>query len=1524
MNVDDHGATEDEYIARLAALDDALRSRRPTNVLDESGSLLPLERRRLEQNGAWCEFVRAAWTSESDSPAPEESRAPLDGNTPRRFGRYEVRHELGRGSYGVVFLADDPRLRRQVALKLPRPEVLVTAEMRRRFEREAHAAAVLDHPNVVPVFDAGEEGSIIFIASAYCPGPTLAAWLKEREEPVPPRKAALIMLALARAIAHAHGRGVLHRDLKPGNIVLEPLPDGAPATPDRDALSFTPRVTDFGLARLTATGPGAAAATQTGEVIGTPSYMSPEQAVGAGGAVGPATDVYGLGAILYALLTGRPPFQADSAIDTLVVLRTQEPIAPSRLRLRLPRALETICLKCLHKAPQGRYASAEALAEDLDRFLAGRPVVARRVGALEQFQRWCIRNPLLATVSVTAALLTVVLAVGSTIAALTFRDQRNRLETEQGKTSANLVRALNAEHTANDRLEQTQKAERQARLELGKSLQAEGAALERTGLVGQRFASLHRLKAAASVFREHPDGRARLAELRDQAITAMGLTDLRPLWQRDTGAVMSITCDRALKRYAIIEPAAKPEVGGQTVVRSLDDDRELFRIPRPEIWFRSAFAAFSPDGQYLAVGGGGVYFDVWHVERRERIFHQPTRTEAHAFLPDGRRLVFGPLEKDLVVWDLVDRQEVKRLPLGFPPKSLCLDPPGRRIAANAREPAPCEVRIIDLETGQQLTNWTENVGDYPMSWSADGRLLAIGYGSGRSFVWDVERGRLASVLATGAAASEFAPFGSMLATTNAEGMRLWDAAQGESLVHAPLCTPRGFSPDGRRLAFHDGSHLGIWEVAHDQELITLHLGLVGNRAETIGQAAVRAAGFSPDGRLAAVSTDEAVYLHDGHTGRDLAQLKAKSCWSVLFDRDVRNLITYGEQGLFRWPIGDDPAGGIGALRIGPPVLVRETTSDAGFKASWLPDGRTLAILETTSARISLVDTNAPFPARKRVESLSTLSGSRMLSVAVSLDGRWAAAGDANDVGIYVWDLPGRRLERTLSAGDSLADSQTVARFSPDGRWLVSSSNVAPACGYYFWEVGTWKRGPFIARSISPTWPEPVFSPDGQVIALSVSNQQIRLAEAATGRTLAHLTTLEPRGAIPFAFSPDGTRLIVSAGVTALMWDLRRIRDRLRTMDLDWDQPPYRPEDDSPGAALPSIRSIRLIGEALEPVARRAAELAAVDAKLRDHPDDPDARFERGWLKLRMAKASEAIADLKRGLSLRPDDGDAPFLLAEACTQAGNPAAAKATLEKYLARSPSDIDARAMHGQAALQLGRLQEAADEFTKVLDADPRRDSVRSRRAQTWLRLGRSQEALADVDELIQNYPKDPTLYELRSQVNDRLGHPERALADLKKAVESPVGGAHHANNLAWRLATGPVVLRDPKQALVMARKAVGLTPGESVYLNTLGVAQYRAGLYSEAIATLEQSFGAAKGASEPFDLFFLAMARCKLGQFTLARANFDQAVEWRRSHPKGTTPGWSDELHEFQAEAKALLNAVSSELPDDVFGSDPSSQP
>jgi hypothetical protein len=312
--------------------------------------------------------------------------APYGGPPLTALGHYRVRRELGRGGFGIVFLAEDTRLGRPVALKVPRPEALAQADLRQRFLREARAAAGLDHPNVVPVYDTGEVGEISYIASAYCPGDNLAAWLRRQPGPVEPRRAAALVAALAGAVQHAHERGVLHRDLKPANILLVPLAGESPS--EVGELDFVPKVTDFGLAKVVE---DANQDTTSGLLLGTPAYMAPEQAEGHAEAVGVATDVYALGVILYELLTRQVPCSGPSLLRTLEQVRSGEPVSPRRLRADVPRDLEVICLKCLQKSPPDRYASAAALVEDVQRFLRGEPIRARPVGPLARAWRWCRR-----------------------------------------------------------------------------------------------------------------------------------------------------------------------------------------------------------------------------------------------------------------------------------------------------------------------------------------------------------------------------------------------------------------------------------------------------------------------------------------------------------------------------------------------------------------------------------------------------------------------------------------------------------------------------------------------------------------------------------------------------------------------------------------------------------------------------------------------------------------------------------------------------------------------------------------------------------------------------------------------------------------------------------------------------------------------------------------------------------------------------------------------------------------------------
>ena len=307
----------------------------------------------------------------------------------RYFGDYEIMSEIARGGMGVVFLARQMSLNRPVALKMILAGQLANETDVKRFYTEAEAAANLDHPGIVPIFEVGQHEGQHYFSMGFVEGQSLSQRLASG--PLPPREAAALMAKVADAIEYAHQCGVIHRDLKPGNILLDQ--------------KGNPRVTDFGLARKIQ---GDSGLTGSGQIMGTPSYMPPEQAGGRRGEVGPAADVYALGATLYCAVTGRPPFQAATAMDTVIQVLSDEPVPPRRLNASIPRNLETICLKCLEKEPGQRYASAAALAADLRRFLTGEPIAARPVTRLERLAKWARRKPTLAA-AYTLGLLAVLL-----------------------------------------------------------------------------------------------------------------------------------------------------------------------------------------------------------------------------------------------------------------------------------------------------------------------------------------------------------------------------------------------------------------------------------------------------------------------------------------------------------------------------------------------------------------------------------------------------------------------------------------------------------------------------------------------------------------------------------------------------------------------------------------------------------------------------------------------------------------------------------------------------------------------------------------------------------------------------------------------------------------------------------------------------------------------------------------------------------------------------------------------------------
>ena len=366
-------------------LDELLDSpRTPEEVCENCPELLPVVRHRWQQVRRLRADLNALFPLSDNRTLPHS-----DGTALPRIPGYEIEAVLGRGGMGIVFRARHLRLNRPVAIKTVLEGGYAGPRERERFQREAEAVAALRHPNVVQIYDVGEEDGRPYFTMELVEGGSLAQKLAGTPQPADP--AAELVATLAGAVQSAHHGGIVHRDLKPANVLL--TGDG------------TPKISDFGLARRLEGGEGL---TQSGVPVGTPSYMAPEQARGQTHAIGPAADVYALGAVLYELLTGRPPFRAATAAETIQQVISQEPAQPSRLNARVPRDLETICLKCLHKDPGRRYVSAAALADDLGRFRRREPIAARPVGTIERAVRWVRRHPESAATGLTG----LVVAIG--------------------------------------------------------------------------------------------------------------------------------------------------------------------------------------------------------------------------------------------------------------------------------------------------------------------------------------------------------------------------------------------------------------------------------------------------------------------------------------------------------------------------------------------------------------------------------------------------------------------------------------------------------------------------------------------------------------------------------------------------------------------------------------------------------------------------------------------------------------------------------------------------------------------------------------------------------------------------------------------------------------------------------------------------------------------------------------------------------------------------------------------------------
>jgi WD40 repeat protein/tRNA A-37 threonylcarbamoyl transferase component Bud32 len=1039
------------------------------------------------------------------------------GDRIRYFGDYEIYQELGRGGMGVVYQARQMTLNRLVALKMIRAGVLADDVELRRFQNEAEAVAQLDHPGIVPVYEVGEHQDQRYFSMKLVPGGSLGGRLDAYKDD--PRAAAALLAEVARAVEHAHARGILHRDLKPANILL----DG----------QGKPHVTDFGLAKKLEE---SIELTQSGAVMGTPAYMAPEQSLGRRGAVTTASDVYGLGAVLYAVLTGRAPFQGDSVIDTLQAVRERQADPPSRLNRRVPRDLELICLKALEKDPRRRYPSARELADDLNRWLKGEPVIARRVSTSVRAWMWCKRRPAIAGLS---AALVLVALIGLVAAGTQWR----AAVANAAEATANAERAMKSEQDA------VQQRDALARSNRGLRLAGYASAMQ----LAQREWELGNVPRVRTV----------LSSLQP----AKGEDDLRGFeWN-----YLRRQCDDAALTLKL--------PGGFAIPYGRPDRIEI-----------------SPDGsRVLAVAGGRIIG--WSLPGGQPITMAAAldRFVLDArFRPDGKRLAvlvltlggkpfpangsLGNSPAELEVWDVPTDKRLRSAKLQIGDYgNLAFRPGGQQVAVRLNQfegpradTGHNRVTVVEVETGRLVHTLEGKPINEAIVYSPDGSLLVGPLDFHTLNVWDAESGRVVHTLDTKQDIIRDAAFrpdgarlavvgdgglvtiwsvpsweplqslrvseqhamrcrysrdGKSLATLGLNWIKIWDGGTGEyRFLIRGAGSDLSYTPDdGRIAALVDGGTVRFWDAKQEQ-------GAFVHKAKTN----LYDASFSGDGRRIVDASGSILDALTGAVVRSLPTPNGETMSDAVLFPDSKRAI------FIRYK-SDPPIGRImsGDLILWDVEAGREIKRLEEFRFPHCleisPDGRWLLTLVTrenddtyTQSELTLRDATTWEPVYTRKDP--AVYGSHAV---FSSDSKSILLGKKDHVALV--EVPSGR---ELATYGPLLFRPLALALSPDARWVAAAtSDGGPAeRTIHIWNAASRAEALVIPQTAGETVTTLSFSPDGRRLASAGFDAKIKIWDTESGL---ELLTLNGHTSWIWKthFSPDGRR-ILSCGrdKTLRLWD----------------------------------------------------------------------------------------------------------------------------------------------------------------------------------------------------------------------------------------------------------------------------------------------------------------------------------------------------------------------------------------------------